>query len=335
MKNKRILLSAFFIITVTLFASFAYAQSPNNSSEISDLPIGLQKIIEHNKEQASDFAIKISFFIAFVAGMLGILSPCILPFLPAYFAYTFKEKKDITKMTLVFFFGFTLVFVGMGIIAGFIGEQSLAVLQKSWLVSIAGLFFIAVGIMSLAGKNFFSFSFDHKFKNDLPGIFLLGIFFAIGWTACLGPILAGILGMGVMLGNVWYAGILMLFYSFGTIVPLFILSILYDKYDLSKNRFIKGKILEFSIDKKTYKIHSTNIISGILFLVIGIVLIIYKGTSVFNAWDIFGTRQYFYSIQNKLIAWEHANLFGIIIFLLFVVILIRFLQKYKSKNNSK
>src|SRR3989344_1696972 len=58
----------------------------------SDLPIGLQKIIDLNNQDAENFALKVSFFIAFLAGMLGILSPCILPFLPAYFSYTFKEK---------------------------------------------------------------------------------------------------------------------------------------------------------------------------------------------------------------------------------------------------
>ena len=88
----------------------------------AEIPIGLQRIIDYNNNITIDFAARASFFIAFVAGMLGMLSPCILPFIPAYFSYTFKEKKNITLMTLVFGSGFSLVFVAMGIIAGFAAE---------------------------------------------------------------------------------------------------------------------------------------------------------------------------------------------------------------------
>src|SRR3989338_6076760 len=126
--------SLILFVILILLAAAAFAKS--------DIPIGLQRIIEYNQKSTADFAVKVSFIIAFVAGILGILSPCILPFIPAYFSYTFKEKKNITKMTLVFFMGFSLVFVAMGIVAGFIGSQLLSVLQKGWLVTIAGVFIV-------------------------------------------------------------------------------------------------------------------------------------------------------------------------------------------------
>jgi cytochrome c biogenesis protein CcdA len=301
------------------------------ASAQSDLPTGLQKIIDFNNQSTADFAVKVSFFIAFVAGILGILSPCILPFLPAYFSYTFKEKKNITKMTLVFFLGFSLVFVTMGVIAGFIGEQTLSVIQTGWLVAIAGILMIILGIIALRGKKVCSYlNVCSRFNNDIPGTFLFGIFFAVGWTACLGPILAGILGIGAILGNIWYSALLLFFYSLGNLVPLFILSMLYDKFNLSQSKFIKGKIFEFSIAKKKYYIHSTNLISGILFLAIGAILLLYKGTTVFNTWDIFGTKSYFYSIQRQLIGWEYANILGIISFILFILIIGLFLWKHKK-----
>lgn len=326
MANKKLLLASL-VILIALFAGYASAQ---------ELPIGLQKIIEYNTQNFTNFSVKISFFVAFAAGMLGILSPCVLPFLPAYFSYTFKEKKNITLMTSVFFMGFSIVFVSIGVIAGYIGEQSIAVMQKSWLVAIAGLFFIALGIMSLLGKGFSSFiKYNHKFKNDIPGVFLSGVFFAIGWTACLGPVLAGILGIGAVLHNTFYSGLLLFFYSIGNFVPLFILSIFYDKYNLSQNRFIKGKMFTFSIMGKKYQVHSTNMISGVLFLTIGIFLVVFKGTGQVNKFDIFGTRQYFYSVQNSLVNWEHANILGMALFVLFVIIIISFLRKYMAKGNLK
>lgn len=315
---------AFFILIIIL-STLTFAQSST--------PIGLQKIIEHNQKIAEDFTLKISFFIAFIAGMLGILSPCILPFLPAYFSYTFKEKKNITKMTLVFFVGFSLVFVTMGAIAGFVGEQSLLFMQKAWIVTIAGLFLIFLGILSFLGKGFSSIiKVKHKFQNDVPGIFLLGIFFAVGWTACLGPILAGILGIGAILHNIGYSALLLFFYSLGNLTPLFILSIFYDRFNLSQNKFIQGKLFTLAIAGKKYYLHSTNMISGILFILLGTIIIIFKGTGWFNTKDIFNTKQYFYSIQRGLIEWSYANALGIAVFVVFVSVLLIFLLKHKKNE---
>ena len=310
---------------MVLFAASALAQS--------DLPVGLQKIIDFNKQSTIDFSVKISFFVAFVAGILGILSPCILPFLPAYFSYTFKEKKNISQMTLIFFLGFSLVFVILGAIAGYVGEQTLYVIQKPWLVAIAGIFMIILGIVTLSGKKVCSFMGHNKFKNDVPGTFLFGMSFAIGWTACLGPILAGILGIGAILGNMGYSALLLFFYSLGNLVPLFILSMLYDKFNLSQSKFIHGKILDFSIWKKKFYVHSTNLMSGLLFIIIGFILVVFKGTTLFNNLDIFGTKPYFYSIQRQLLGWEYANIVSIAIFVLFIVTVI-FLWK-QSKNNPR
>lgn len=313
-----------FIILLILLSSIAFAQE-------LILPEGLKKAIEDNKQSSEDFLVKISFFIAFVAGILGILSPCIFPLLPAYFSYTFKEKKEITKMTLVFFVGFSLTFVIMGAIVGFIGEQSLSVIQGDWLVTIAGLFIVLLGIMALIGKGFASFiKIKYKSKNDIPGTFLLGFIFAIGWTACLGPILAGILGIGALLQNVLYSAVLLFFYSLGNLVPLFIFSLLYDKFNLSQSKLIRGKLFKFSISGKTIYLHSTNLLSGILMIIIGLFIIINKGTGVVNRYDIFKTRSYFYLFQNRLLEWQYANILGAILFFSFVIILGIFFWKQKK-----
>ena len=316
------------LILVALSSISVFAQQ--------ELPVGLQKIIDYNIKSTTDFSVKISFFIAFVAGILGILSPCILPFLPAYFSYTFKEKKNITKMTVVFFLGFSLVFVILGVIAGFIGEQSLVIIQKSWLVTIAGIYMVILGIITLFGKKLCSYiRLPSRGKDDVPGMFLFGMSFAGGWTACLGPILAGILGIGAILGNIGYSAILLFFYSLGNLIPLFILSMFYDRLNIGKSRFIQGKIFRFSIMGKEYYIHSTNLISGLLFLAIGIFLIVNKGTAIINTFDIFGTKAYFYLLQNKLLNWRYANIASIAIFLLFIIIFCFFAWKYLRRNKTK
>jgi len=317
------LFSFLIVVSIITFSSSALAQST--------LPANLQKIIDYNQQVTAAFSLKISFLIAFVAGMLGILSPCILPFLPAYFSYTFKEKKNITLMTLIFFAGFSFIFVSMGLLAGFIGEQTLVVMQKGWVIGIGGLILLFLGILTLMGKGFSSLiKFNHKFNNDIPGVFLMGMGFALGWTACLGPILAGILGIGAILGNPLQSGILLFFYSLGNLLPLFILSFFYDRFHLSENRFIKGKMLDFHLFKKEYEVHSTNLISGLLFLLLGFIMILSGGTGIVNNWDFFNTKQYFYSLQNRLIGWQYANIVGIIAFVLLIALIIYSLKKSKK-----
>ncbi len=280
----------------------------------SHLPPAILKIKEYNKQHTQDFALKVSFFIAFVAGMLGIFSPCILPFLPVYFSYTFKEKKNITFMTLIFFAGFSLAFVTMGIIAGLLGQTLLSGVQNPWLGTVAGLFIISMGVLSILGKGFSSLiSANKKFSHDTFGTFLFGLFFAVGWSACLGPILSGVLGIGALLHDPLNAGLLLFAYSLGNFIPLFILSVFYDKLNIANSKFIKGKMLSLSLFGKSWEVHSTNLIAGILFIFIGGIMVIFKSTEIFNTLDIFKTRDYFYLFQNKLLGWQYANITGIVV----------------------
>src|SRR3989338_7663592 len=156
------------------------------------LPENLQSAVNQTITNSE----KISLTIAFLGGILSFLSPCILPFLPAFFAFTFREKKSISKMMLVFFFGFSMVFIAMGITASYVGQ--LLNQYKDYLVPLAGIFLIIFGIMSLFGRGFSGFFYNKKPKNDTVGIFLMGITFAIGWTPCIGPILGGILVVASM-----------------------------------------------------------------------------------------------------------------------------------------
>jgi len=109
-------------------------------------------------------------------------------------------------------------------------------------------------------------------------------------------------------------------------------AIFYDKFNLSESKFIQGKILTFSFLGKKFYVHSTNLISGILFIIIGIVLLVYRGTSIINRLDIFGTKSYFYSIQRQLIEWKYANMLGIAAFFLFLIILGWFLWVHRYKK---
>lgn len=317
MKTKFFIFFFIFIIAV----SSVYGQLK--------LPDNIAKIKEYNQDYFSDFSLNVTFFIAFLAGILGIFSPCILPLLPAYFSYTFKEKKNITLMTFVFFLGFSLMFIIMGVIAGYLGQQTLGMIQSKTLIRIAALFILMLGIMSFFGKSFTFIKINYKTNNDIFGVFLFGILFAISWTGCLGPMLSGILGIGAVLGNYVESGILLFFYGLGNFVPLFILAVFYDKLNLQK--FTKGKFFEIELFNKKFRLNTISVLSGILLMGSAVFLLIYGNTKLFNSIDPFATKMMFYDYQNMLMKWASANVVSIVVFAVFVVTVGIFLWKRNSR----
>ncbi|MCH8329079.1 MAG: cytochrome c biogenesis protein CcdA [Nanoarchaeota archaeon] len=320
---KKIYLLLLLAIVLLSFNAFSHLEDDN-------LPENLHKIIDYNNQQANFYFKNLSFIIAFLAGILSILTPCSLGILPAFFSYTFKEKKNITKMTLAFFLGFMPVFIAFGIIATFLGT-SISMLQQDnrYLVTIAGAFIVVFGLMTLFGKGFTFIKIRNRVKKDALSIFLFGIFFGIGFTACMGPILVGMLLIASVLNNYIYSMLLMFFYSLGFFVPLFLISFLFDKYDLSKNKFIKGKEIEFIVSNKKITIHSTNLISAILLITVGLVFIVYGGTFIVNNLGLGGVTSSIYSLQEKLVSLKFINIIGAVVLLGFIFLLWKFLKKKK------
>ena len=153
-----------------------------------ELPASIQKIIDYNNQQAAYYLENITYIVAFLAGLLAILSPCTLAIVPMYFSYGLKEKS--TWHTFTFFLGFTSIFIALGILASFLGQSILFFqAEHSFLIFLAGLFLILFGVMQIVGKGF-SFLPIKVFKaKSLFGVFILGMLFALGWSACTGPIL--------------------------------------------------------------------------------------------------------------------------------------------------
>ena len=314
-KNKLFIL----FLLMLLFSIAIYAES--------NLPIGLQKIQEYQQQQAQFYLQNISFLVAFLGGILSFLLPCTIAILPAFFAYTFKEKKNLTKMTSIFFLGFSLVFIIFGILAAALGKTLVTFQVSNKLtVSIAGIFLILFGIMTAFGKGFSSFIKPlQSVKHDNLGIFLFGIFFAMGWSACLGPILAGILLIASTFKSYFISSLLLFSYSLGIFLPLFFISFFYDRFDLSKKTWIRGKELTIG----SSRIHSTNLVSGILLLIAGIVFLVYSGTTVVQQ-NITYTTDFVYTLERNIIGLAYINWIGFGVLGLFVYLLVRFLRQGKN-----
>jgi cytochrome c-type biogenesis protein len=268
-----------------------------------DLPPGVKAVKEYNQQYAMEFMQTISIPLVFLAGILSLLSPCILPLIPAFFSITFKEKKKITKMTLIFFLGFSIIFVLLGIAASVLG-QSIVSLQGNMplFIGIAGLGLIFFGILNFLGKGFSSVFKRHaKPGNDHSGVFLTGVFFAIGWTACLGPIIAGIMLIAAVVGNVLYATLLLFVYSLGIMAPLLVLSLFYDKINLGNNKWLRGKEIRFRVLGKPVITHTTEMLSGALLIGLGLIFVIFQGTGIINSTSPIGSSLLFNEFQRLLI----------------------------------
>jgi cytochrome c-type biogenesis protein len=184
----------------------------------------------------------ISFFLAFAAGMLSFLSPCVLPLLPSYVAFitglSFEDltldhpkrklRRIIIGHSLLFILGFSVLFTTLGASATLLG-QFLAKYRDT--VRIVGG--ILVIIFGLFISGVFSFGFLQQEKRfhlrDKPlgyvGSFLVGVTFAAGWTPCVGPILSSILLYASTAEDMLSGVLLLLFYSLGLGLPFFVCSL--------------------------------------------------------------------------------------------------------------
>jgi cytochrome c-type biogenesis protein len=212
-------------------------------------------------------------FLSFVAGALSFISPCTLPILPAYFAFTFQaDRKRIAMMTLAFFLGLALIFSLLGASSSVLGSM----LNQNilFLTRIGGALLVVFGIMSILGRGFTGPSFQSNRSATFGGSFLFGATFGLGLTPCIGPILAGLLTIAA--GQSVARGTSMLFiYALGLGLPLMLVStVIGDRpRDSLIWRIMRGKGWNVTILGRTVHLHSTSIISGVLFVLLGIVML--------------------------------------------------------------
>ena len=223
------------------------------------------------------FVPNISFVVAFLAGLFSFISPCVFPLIPSYLSYISglsmdkllenksRQAKSITiKHSLSFILGFTTVFVLLGVFSTAIGS----LLHSIWLMRIAGVFIVIMGLFILGAFNkikFLSFmnaDANINIKNKplgLIGSVLIGVVFAAAWTPCIGPILASILFIASTMHKTVLGAELLFIYAMGLAVPFFISSV-------SLNLFLSAfkRIRPF--------IKTISVISGVILIAVGILI---------------------------------------------------------------
>ncbi len=172
--------------------------------------------------------------IAFLAGILSFLSPCVLPLVPSYLAYVggraagdegaggARSRRTLLGNSLMFVLGFSLVFIALGASASALGSVLRA--YRGSLIVVGGVLVIAFGLMMLGVLRFPGMMRDTRlrFGGDTAtpwGALLMGMAFAAGWTPCIGPVLGGILTMAGASGTLASGVVLLAVYAAGLAIP--------------------------------------------------------------------------------------------------------------------
>ena len=212
----------------------------------------------------------IELFIAFGAGLISFLSPCVLPLIPGYISFIsgaslneLLAKKKINLIPLILFtLGFSFVFIIFGAAASYLGQ---ILLQNSQTLRvIAGLVIIIfslqlIGIVNISFLNFEKKVYTKK-NNNIWFPFIVGMAFGFGWTPCIGPILGSILALASTEETVFKAIILLSFYSLGLAIPFILSGYLMQRFLMFSKNFRKN-------------INLVSKIGGVILLITGILIL--------------------------------------------------------------
>ena len=212
----------------------------------------------------------IELIVAFGAGLISFLSPCVLPLIPGYISYIsgnslneLIEKKSINLFPIILFtVGFSIVFIVFGAASTFLGQ---VLLQNSYELRIAaGLIIIVLSLHIIGIINIKFLNYEKRIHTNsntrLYSPILIGMAFAFGWTPCIGPILGSILVLASTEESL-NKGILLLFsYSLGLAIPFILAGYLIQRFLIFSKNFKKN-------------INLVSKIGGIILLITGVLIL--------------------------------------------------------------
>ena len=209
-------------------------------------------------------------FVAFGAGLISFLSPCVLPLIPGYISYIsgnslneLVEKKHVNLIPIILFtLGFSIVFVIFGAASTYLGQ---ILLQNSYGLRIAaGLVIIILSLHIIGIINIKFLNYEKRIQTNTNTYFfspiLIGMAFAFGWTPCIGPILGSILVLAATEENINQGILLLIFYSLGLALPFILSGYLIQKFLIFSKNFKKN-------------INLVSKIGGIILLITGILIL--------------------------------------------------------------
>lgn len=224
----------------------------------------------------------VSIPIAFLAGLISFLAPCVVPLLPAYIGYVSgitladlktqgveKYRRRLLISSLLYALGFSLVFILLGFSATAVSK--FLIINRTLLLQIGGLLIIFFGIsllglfskLSVANKEFRIVLPESIRNTRYLGAFIMGITFALAWSPCVGVILGAILTLAATSQNLGYSALLLFVYSMGIAIPFVLVALTF-----GSSIKLLSNILPF--------VHKLSVIGGILLILVGILMFTQK-----------------------------------------------------------
>ncbi|MGB3329710.1 MAG: cytochrome c biogenesis protein CcdA [Thermomicrobiales bacterium] len=222
----------------------------------------------------------VSFLAAFVAGILSISSPCILPLVPVYLAHiagvSVGERSDSARLAVLrnaaaYVVGFSVVFVAMGAALGAVGTAAgtleFVALNRIWLVRIGGVLLIVLGLyqVGLVRIPILDRTWRPQIEPGSRGTvfssFVIGVGFGAGWSPCMTPILGAIMTMAAGQGDMTRATTLLAVYALGLGVPFMLAAVAFGS---------APKIIR----RLNAHLHSVTVVSGAIMLGVGVIMIL-------------------------------------------------------------
>jgi len=219
---------------------------------------------------------------SFLAGAVALFAPCCISvMLPAYFASSFRRRSALVSMTFVFALGVATIILPIAFGAAALGRLINA--RHTLVFGVAGAVMLLMGLATLVGRGP---------TLPMPGlkprqgrgplsVYGLGAFSGTA-SACCAPVLAGVAGVAATTGSFVSALAIGLSYVFGMVLPLFLIALLWDRYDWGNSALLRGRVMTLNRGSRKVRLHSTAALSGLLLLVMGgaVIVIAFTGPSM-------------------------------------------------------
>ncbi|MGK5552214.1 cytochrome c biogenesis CcdA family protein [Actinomadura kijaniata] len=213
---------------------------------------------------------------AFLGGALALFSPCGALLLPAFLAYSITAPVTLLTRTGAFYAGLATTLVPLGAAGAVAGRLFNG--HREQLVTAGGVLLVALGAAQILGRGFAPRRAREAAGRIRPtghvSTYLLGTVHGLAGF-CAGPILGSILTVAAVGGNAVYGGVLMALYALGMALPLFALALLWDRFDLGRRRWLRGR----AVTVGRLRLHTTSLLSGLMFVALGVLFLATEGTA--------------------------------------------------------
>ncbi len=263
---------------------------------------------------------EVSLLTAFAGGTLALLSPCSALLLPSFFAYAFAGRTALLGRTVLFYAGLLLTLVPLGTGASLASRLFYG--QRGVLIAVAGWTIIAMGVLQIVTGGV-GMPFAGRLQRWTEGsrgagpaagavagagrrgwlsTVVLGAVYGLAGF-CSGPILGAILTLAATSGRPITGGLLLAAYGLGMAAPLFVLAALWDRLGVGGRSWLRGRDVRLG----PLHVHSTSLVAGMLFVVIGALFLVYDGTAgILGTLGLGDTTGFELSAQDAVTRWAGA-----------------------------